>query len=178
MRAVTAAAALALGSLALSACTSVVRTADRDFSQGKYAAASAGYQSALAGTLSPADQARALYRLGLLCALPGSDEYAPALARQRFNLLLERFPGSPYTLPARAMLALQDAADVAAARAATLEAEVSRLQGEAKLSESAAQAREAAIAHLRAGLADAEAQLKRVRSELEQLKAIDLRRRP
>lgn len=178
MRAASPAVGLLVASLALSACTSVVRSADRDFSQGNYATAAAGYQSALAGTLAPAAQARALYRLGLLSALPGSGPYDPALARQRFGLLLERFPGSPFTLPARAILALQDAADAAARRAAELEVEVSRLQSDAKLNESGVQARAVLVARLRASLADAEAELKQVRSELDQLKAIDLRHRP
>jgi hypothetical protein len=169
---------LAVACLVVSACSTVMHTADRDFAAGSYPAATAGYEKALTATLSPEDHARALYRLGLVAALPGEAGYDPNRARQHLDLLLSRFPGSSYSVPARAILNLQDVAETAAKRAAELEAEVGRLRDEAKASASAVQARDALIARLRASLADSEAELKRVRSELDQLKAIDLRRRP
>lgn len=163
--------------LALAGCSSAMRGPDRSFARADYAVAATGYRAALAGALSPDDEARALYRLGLLAAIPGGDTSGSAQARHWLDLLLERFPGSVYTLPARAILALQDDAEAATQRATELAAEVERLERAARASEAAAQAQEAMIARLRTSLANTEAELRRVRSELEQLKAIDLRRR-
>lgn len=179
--------AWAVGVLGLALGTAACATSRFDalYSAGRYEEAVQAYRSDT--TLH--HQERALYRTGLMHALPGSPVYDPTLARTELERLLTLFPKTGYRAEASRLIGLlgeverqQQAAADARDRATRLSARVDTLyrrmasleddlgQGRARLS-----TLEALSEKLQADLKAREDSLARLRTELRKLKAIDLR---
>lgn len=113
---------------------------------------------------------RALYRAGVVRALPGSETFEPDSARAHFLTLLALYPETDRRPEAEAWLGLLEERE----RLAT---EVRRLEEELAGARAAHGATVAQVETLRATERQLRAELARVREQLEGLKAIDLRRR-
>ena len=85
--------------------------ADRAYTAGDFAAATAAYEGYVTGSPAGAAADRALLQLALLYTLPDSSVADPAKGRARLRTLVERFPVSPYAPQARTVLALMDEID-------------------------------------------------------------------
>ena len=170
--------ALALLLVALAACTTAAGRADRDWRRGDVAAAAAGYERILAEGASGADREQALLRLAIACTMPGSPVADPARARGLLRELIADYPAGELRHEAGALLALLDQADAAAADVAAARQERERLETEIGRVEVDLAVKETTLARLRNNLNEAEAELGRLRHALEELKRIDLQRRP
>jgi hypothetical protein len=159
-------------------CTTVRRGADEDWRAGRWAEAAAAYEAALDGWGLMQDRDRVLYRLGLAYAAPSSPVCDTAKARSRLGELVTRHPHSEFREPAEVVLQLLDALDVAESVRATLRRDSDTLKLQATTALADAKVKEAAVARLRVALAETQAELAKVREALEQLKRIDLQRRP
>lgn len=171
--------------LALASCATVPSVADREFRSGDYAAAAAAYEEALRTDPKARDNPALCLRLGLAYARPGTPAHDPTRAATVLRDLVTRFPKTQEARQAAALIlqldheaALEAAAATAAARISDLQDALTMLQGEARTLDAAVKAGAEQIQRLRALLAEREAQLRRVTSELEQLKRIDLQRAP
>jgi TolA-binding protein len=92
-------------------------TAESAFAAGDYATAGAGYDDYLSEHPDGVWADRALFRLALIATV-GNPKADPLTARPRLQVLVDRFPASPYSLQARSLLALM--------------AEIDRLRGEVR----------------------------------------------
>jgi hypothetical protein len=171
--------------LALTGCASAPGPGDRAFREGDYPAAAAAYESSLRRDPKARADARLLLRLGLIYATPATPVYEPERAIEVLKEVARNFPSDPAAVEATLLLPhleqeVRLAAAVASAqrRIADLEGELVREREQAQALDAATKGREDQLTRLRASLADAQAQLRRVRDELEQLKMIDLQRKP
>ena len=179
-------AAVGLGLLlVLGACSTARSPGDRAFAAGDYPAAAAAYEGALERDPAARSDPRLLLHLALAYAGPGTTVYEPERAVEILAEVVARFPSSREADEAARLLPnleqevrLTAAVASAARKNADLEDALARAREEAHALDAAAKAREDQLARLRASLADAQVQLRRVREELEQLKRIDLQRRP
>ncbi len=170
---------------ALAACTSSRATGDRAFAAGDYPAAAAAYEGALQHDPNARSDALLLFRLGLAYADADTPVYEPERAVELLREVVARFPKDRAAERAAQLLPhlereVRLEATVASERrrVADLEAQLAKALEEAHALNAEVAAREEQLARLRAALADAQAQARRVREELEQLKRIDLQRRP
>jgi len=170
-------AAAALG-LLLAACTTTIDRADRAWQAGDITTATAGYERVLTEGGLDGERERALVRLATLAAAPGSPTADPARARALLGELIARHPASELRREAEVLLALLDRADAVAARLAAAEQERGRVAAELERLKVDLSVKETTIARLRANLTEANAEVDRLRRALEQLKRIDLERRP
>lgn len=143
---------------------------------------------ALAVDPAQLDDERTLYRVGVLYSSPARATYDPERAQALFRRLLQRFPASRFALDAADRLSLVDAVlagrtaaaareQAIEARIAELEADVERLHASLDSADDQRATLRRASAKLEADLRDRDEQLRALRSELKQLKAIDLRPR-
>jgi peptidoglycan hydrolase CwlO-like protein len=127
-----------------------------------------------------------LYRAGLLYGTPGRTTYNPDSARVMFSSLLNRFPGTSHQEDAEARLGFLDqlviAQHTAEARIQKLEARIDSLGREVRLARARADSAGAQSDSLRGAIKGLETerrerdkQLEQLRSELQQLKEIDLK---
>jgi len=161
----------------LAACASTVGDADRLWRDGDVAAAVAAYER-VADAASGRPLERALLRLGLAYAAPSSPVHDPARARARLARLVERFPSGRYREAAETLLQLVAAFEVAGERAERLQAEHAEMAGRVSAAEADLAVARTTLARIRAELADAQETVRRLRATLEELKRIDLGRRP
>ena len=127
-----------------------------------------------------------LYRAGLLYGTPGRPTYNPDSARVMFASLLNRFPGTSHQEDAEARLGFLDQLVItqhaAESRIQRLEARIDSLGREVRLARARADSAGAQSDSLRGAIKGLEAerrerdkQLEQLRSELQQLKEIDLK---
>lgn len=171
--------------LVLAGCASLRGPGDRAFEAGDYPGAAAAYESALQRDPNARSDARLLLRLGLAYAEPESAVYEPQRALEVLRDVVTRFPKDRSAAQAALLLphlerevSLATALASERSRIADLEGQLVRALEEAHTLDADVKAREEQLVRLRASLADVQAQLRRVREELEQLKRIDLQRRP
>jgi hypothetical protein len=171
--------------LVLTGCASARKPGDRAFQAGDYPAAAAAYEAAIQRTPAARADPELLLRLAIAYARPDTTVYEPQRAVEVLKEVVTRFRGDRAAREAALLLPnleqeVRLLAAVASARRtiADLEGELARTREETHALDAAAKTREDQLARLHASLADAQAQLRRVRDELEQLKRIDLRRRP
>jgi hypothetical protein len=172
--------------LALTACASSRSTpGDRAYEAGDWAGAAAAYESTLRDDPAARSDPRLLVRLALVYARPDTPVYEPERAVEMLRDVAQRFPRTQAGADAALLLPqleqevrLAAAVASAARRIVDLEGELERARQEAQALDAAARARDDQLTRLRASLAEAQVQLRRVRDELEQLKRIDLQRRP
>jgi hypothetical protein len=157
--------------IAVSACSTASLRGDRAWQAGHVAAAAEAYEAARSGVVAPIRGDRLLYRLGLAYASPSSPVCDRELARERLDELEKRFPKSPFSEAAAIVLELLDAVDEGERRVTALTAQVKSAQDDLET-------RDAGLAQVRVALAETQAELRRTREALDQLKRIDLRRRP
>jgi|YelNatPaOPRAMG01_1025707.scaffolds.fasta_scaffold11228_4 tetratricopeptide (TPR) repeat protein len=170
--------------LLLGSCSPALRRADDYFKAGDYPRAAAVYEEVLSAHPSPGTDARALYRLGVSRAEPGSPAFDPAKAREIFERLRRTHPGSRYARQAALPLALLDAMERASREASRLQAQL-----KAELASCNRQGQEAAasaqqdrsrgqeqLQQLKALLAQRDRELEALRRQMEELKRIDLMR--
>ncbi len=176
--------ALALAA-ALTGCASGGNPGDRAFAAGDYAAAAAAYESALQRDPGARSDPRLLLRLGLAYARPGSAVDEPERALEGLGELVSRFPRDPAAAEATLVLPhLEHEVRLIAALAserrtvADLQGQLARTLEQVHALDAQAATQQEQVARLRTALGEAQAQLRRVREELEQLKRIDLQRRP
>ena len=158
---------------------------DSLYDAGRYEAAVRVYRSDT--TLH--HQERALYRTGLMHALPGSPVYDPSLARTQLERLLTLYPNTGYRTEASRLISLlrevqnqREATSEARARVSRLSARVDTLYRRlARVEDDLDQRRahletlEALNERLQTDLKTREDSLRRLQTELRKLKAIDLR---
>lgn len=154
-----------------------LRRGDREFAAGEFAAAVRAYEDVVAGHPGGAASERALFRLALIHSSPGSGAFDPQCARELALRLAGESEGA-YHEEATLLLALLGAWAAGEERMAATDGELASLREQVAAAGESVRGREAALERLRARLADAEAELARVRTELEELKRIDLQRRP
>ncbi len=174
-----------LAALLLAACTSALRSADRAFEAGDYAAAAAGYERALGVRRSGEGADRALYRLAIVHALPSNPLRDVPRAGELLGELLKRSPSGRGAQQARLVLPLvqqigrlEDQLQEEAASVVVLQASVDAASARFRELDATLQGRDEELARVRTSLAEARERLLRVESELEALKRIDLRRHP
>ncbi len=170
--------AAALLLVALAACTTAAGRADRDWRRGDVAAAAEGYERILAQETSGAVREQALLRLAIACTMPGTPVADPERARGLLRELIADYPAGERRHEAGALLALLDQADAAAADVAAARREHERLETLIDQVKVDLAVKETTLARLRNNLNEAEAELGRLRRALEELKRIDLQRRP
>lgn len=169
---------LAYGALALAACATSTRVGNEAWRSGRWTDAAYAYESARTAAVEPRDADRLLLRLGLIYLEPATPMYDETRARERLGELVTRHPDSPYRGEAQVILELLDARDDAERRLGALREQVGSLADERASAAAGLKTRDATIAALRASLAETQAELARAREALEQLKRIDLQRRP
>ncbi|MGA9752926.1 MAG: tetratricopeptide repeat protein [Acidobacteriota bacterium] len=170
--------------LLLASCSPALRQADGYFKAGDYSRAASVYEEVLSTHPGPRTDARALYRLGVSRAEPGSPAFDPAKARKAFETLRRTHPGSRYAREAALPLALLDAMENASREAAQLQAQL-----KAELTSCSRQGQEASasaqqdrtrsqeqIQQLKALLAQRDRELEALRRQMDELKRIDLMR--
>ncbi len=187
-RIVTAATGATLAVLT-TGCLSTGRLADRLFDQGHYGAAEHAYLELLeTESARKAKKERALYRLGLIYALPTSGRYDAEKAREHLELLLELDPPSSYALQASLVLALQkqtselresvarenEKAKALLAELERLRDQTARVATEATDRQREARRLAAAITALREEISRLSTELTAREQELERIKQIDL----
>lgn len=177
-------------------CQSTTRVGDRFYEDGRYAEASAAFQSFLES--EPSDRelvARTLYRLGVALGYPGTSVYDPKASVETLELLLESFPDSPFAAEAMLIRDLQLKlveleSDIERDRLRLAEMEMALAQKEAELMKFASdmgekddqiEALRESIPPLRVeirNLIHRLAEKERELEQLERLKAIDLNQPP
>ncbi len=175
----------AIAAATLGGCTTALRPADRAFESGDYARAAAEYQRTLDLHRSGRGADRALFRLAIVHALPSSPLCDVARAVALLQEVLTRYPAGRYGEEARLVLPLvqrigelQDALEVESATAAALQSSADASSARLHEVEAALQGKDDELARTRASLAESREKLRRLESELEALKRIDLRRHP
>ncbi|MDH3744425.1 MAG: hypothetical protein OES47_04905 [Acidobacteriota bacterium] len=170
-------------------CVARSRLADRLFDEGSFAAAERAYLESLeTDRITAKRHERALYRLGLIYALPTSPRHDPQRAREYLERLLEQNPPSTFAVHASLVLALQvqthelrEALAREATRAESLERALDSLRDDAARVETEATDRleqaqrlTTAISGLRQEIERLSNELKTREQELERIKQIDL----
>jgi TolA-binding protein len=84
-----------------------LETADRDFTNGEYAAAARNFQEYIQLVSSAGRRDHALYHLGLIYALPSPTTQDWTRATDFFSQLIKEAPESPYVASANTILALR-----------------------------------------------------------------------
>ena len=170
--------------LLLASCSPALRQADGYFKAGDFSRAASVYEEVLSTHPGPRADARALYRLGVSRAEPGSPAFDPAKAREAFETLRRTHSGSRYAREAALPLALLDAMGRASREAAQLQAQLKaevtscNRQGQ-EAAASAQQDRSRSqeqIQQLKALLAQRDRELEALRRQMDELKRIDLMR--
>jgi len=169
---------LAVVALVTIACASATRTGDEAWRAGRWSDAAIAYEAARGESIEPRNADRVLFRLGLVYVDPLSTARDDAKARERLGELVARYPDSPYRAEAQVVLDLLSARDAAERRVVSLQGQVASVASGAEAAAADLKTRDAIIAQLRASLAETRAELARAREALEQLKRIDLQRRP
>jgi hypothetical protein len=162
--------------LLLTGCATTFRQADQFFDAGDYVKAAEGYESALAKGGEGRNGARSLFRLGVSRAQPGDAAYDPAKARAAFERLVSAHPGSSFAKQARLPLALLKELDEADRRSKNLKAELGKLRLEMERREEDSRGQSAKVKALEDQVSDQERAIERLKSELDQLKRVDLGR--
>lgn len=158
------------------------------FEAGRYAQASSAFEE----NASLHDQERALYRSGLMHAIPDSEVHDSERAREDLEQLLELYPESQHRGEAKALLGLLsvmtgleeelEAADAEARRQerelADLRAQLADRNDELGEARGELRERERRYRELESELVDVAERLRTVRNEMEQLKEIDLGQPP
>ncbi len=170
--------AFAVAALLAPACTTVQRGADRDWRAGRWADAAAAYEAALDQPGMSPGKDRVLYRLGLAYAAPSSPVCDTTKARSRLDQLLTHHPHSQFREPAEVVLQLLDALDGATTLQESLVEETAALKLQMATVQTENKVKETTVSRLKAALAESQAELAKVRAALDQLKRIDLQRRP
>jgi septal ring factor EnvC (AmiA/AmiB activator) len=174
-----------LAGLALAAAACATSRFDALYGAGRYQEAVRVYRADT--TLH--HQEKALYRTGLMHALPGSPVYDPTLARTQLERLLTLFPKTGYRTEASRLISLlrevdrqreaasrtRDRAARLSARVDTLYRRLARVEDDLDQRRAHLQTLEALNERLQADLKAREDSLTRLRTELRKLKAIDLR---
>ncbi len=159
---------------------------DRYFEAGQYELAARAHEA----DPSPAPSDRTLFRLGLVYALPQTPVYDPTRARASLEALRARFPASRFRTPGRVLLALlteltrlETEVDMEQFQLDSLRVTLREIQeGHQALRQGIAnQDRELErlrreLRRLEDELADKSLTVRRLESELERLKSIDLGR--
>jgi hypothetical protein len=131
----------------------------------------------------------AIYQAGVLYGTPDRPTYDPTRARDLYQMLLRKFPGSPHRDDAAARMVLLDEVlrtrRLAAAREKELEDRIAALTRDTQLlktriDSSAAQSDSlrGVVSRLDTQRKASEAELTALRTELQRLKEIDLKPRP
>lgn len=182
-----AAGAVLVGVLGVaSACASTgLHEADQRFAAGAYGEAAAAYRQTLHDSGDAAEQAHALFRLGLSYALPQSSIRDWELAQQYLSEVVERFPASSEAGQARFILAFEGEAaglraqvEEAQRLAAAKQAALARLRAELDAAGAAARQSDAQLQRLTADLQAVRERLARLSAELAALKKIDAESHP
>jgi len=177
-RSTMARAATAVLFLASVGCSSALRRADALYSAGDFGQAAAAYEAALAGAPAGDQTPRALYRLGVSRAAPGTAGFDPSKAREAFEDLVKRFPSSSYAREAALPLALLERLSAAVDRLAALQSELEKARAAteavSKSSQENSDYLQAQVLQLQFTVAEREQTIAELRREMEQLKRIDL----
>jgi hypothetical protein len=160
---------LALATLSIWGCSSTVRQADRAFDAGDWSLAAALYTQEK-DTLS--EEAR--LRLALARSLDSSSTAGRGEAREVFQAIAKRHRGGSLGAQAQLYLGLLSQVEATMARLDEATAETARLTGRVHALETEARARAAELDRARVALSDAEDRERRLQSQLEQLKKIDV----
>lgn len=144
---------------------------EKSFDSGDYAAALSAYESYLRQNPAASNQDRVLFRIGVALALPESKVYNPQQSIDTLKRLASSFPRSQYRTQAELILKLVEELSKSQAEFAaretqlqTMTADTGRLKQE--------------VEKLRKELADRDAKMKRLRKELDELKKVDLQKKP
>jgi hypothetical protein len=140
---------------------------EASYAAGNYAAAASSYEASLING-SAKDQDRAFFHLGLAYALQGTTPQYFEQSQRALQRLVQQYPGSPYISEATLLLSLQ--------------AEIKRLAGgmdaqQAELNNLKIK-RQAEIDGLKNALKEQQAKINALTEELQQLRNIDMERRP
>jgi tetratricopeptide (TPR) repeat protein len=138
--------------------------AERMFDAGDYAAAARSYLQLLRQNPTPEKREKALFRLGLAYALPGSGIQQFPQSMMYFRQLLAVAPQSPLRTQVHAILALYAELEKTQADDRAKDAQIKILGGELEKTQAESRAKDARI--------------KNLGEELEKLKQIDLQKRP
>lgn len=156
---------------------------DRSFDAADYPAAAEAYRVYLRDNSSAPDRDRALFRLALAHALPGSPINDPPQAAALLRELQNSFPQSPFRPQADLLLRLQDEVERLRlqwqADAEQLRAEIMlREERIGALTQEVEQLQQGELEKLRSDLTQREERIRQLTAELEKLKQIDMERRP
>ncbi|HUK12691.1 MAG TPA: hypothetical protein VLW17_05255 [Thermoanaerobaculaceae bacterium] len=180
-----AAVVLAIAGLTAVGCVTTRSAADRAFADGDrafavrdYPTAATAYERGLAANPAAPGGDGVRYRLALAYLLPESPVQDAAKAKRLLDELANGNAVTPYRDASVFLLGLQDALTTAESAADACSTELARVEADARTSEGNIKLRDEALQRQRAALAELQSQVRRLQDELQQLKNIDLRRRP
>jgi len=166
-----------LAAALLVSCASTPSNSERAWAAGDLASAKAAYELTLANPKEPAHDL-ALLRLAIIQLATEDGVHGEDSARAFLDELLASFPQSPQRFEARTLVAFIDARAAARKRVAELEEQATRLADQVRTQQTSGKAKDSQLEKLTSRQAECQTELRRVRLELDQLKRIDLQRRP